>query len=44
MADGPAAFAEQTQFQAWRRRAEATAPTTVQKWLKKYGDAHLARI
>lgn len=44
VADGPAAFADPTQFQVWRRRAEATAPTTVQKWLKKYGDAHLARI
>lgn len=44
VADGPAAFTDPVQFRAWRLRAEANAPTTVKKWLKKYGDAHLARI
>jgi hypothetical protein len=44
VADGPAAFTDPVQFRAWRLRADANAPKTVQKWLKKYGDAHLARI
>jgi hypothetical protein len=44
VADGPAAFIEPTAFTAWRAQAEASAPPTVKKWLRKYGDSHLLRI
>jgi hypothetical protein len=44
VADGPAAFIDPVQFRTWRAQAEASAPQSVRKWLKKHGDAHLLRI